>query len=223
MPAIPVPTSRRFALAGSPPREGSLAHALDRARQAGITSDRLQAFLTDALVSPVLTAHPTEIRRKSAQNREMEIAWLLTERERVELTPEERAASDEALQRAMLILWQTSILRGTRLTVRDEVENGLSYYGATFLRELPRLHAALEDRLAALDPAWAEREVPSFLRLGSWIGGDRDGNPFVTAEVLRQALRLQSAQALSGASGKWVEISGAVAYKGSCRSEGARP
>jgi phosphoenolpyruvate carboxylase len=119
--------TRAHDLAGSPPREGTLAHALGRAQQAGITADRFHRFFTEALVSPVLTAHPTEIRRKSAQNREMEIARLLTERERVRLTPEERAASDEALQRAVLILWQTSILRWTKLTVLDEVENGLSY------------------------------------------------------------------------------------------------
>ena len=144
----------------------------------------------------MLTAHPTEVRRKSTLNREMEIARLLTERERVRLTPEEQAASDEALRRAVLTLWQTSILRWTKLTVLDEVENGISYYVSTFLRELPRLYAALEDRLAALDPAWNDAEVPSFLRMGSWIGGDRDGNPFVTADVLRQALRLQSARAL---------------------------
>ena len=103
----------------------------------------------------------------------------------------------EALRRAVLTLWQTSLLRRTKLTVLDEIENGISYHGSTFLRELPRLYAALEDTLAALDPTWNETEVPSFLRMGSWIGGDRDGNPFVTVDVLRQALRQQSARALS--------------------------
>ena len=189
--------TRAHALAGSAPREGTLPHALARAREAGIAPAQLRAFFADALVSPVLTAHPTEVRRKSTLNREVEIARLLTERERVRLTPEEQAASDEALRRAVLTLWQTSLLRRTKLTVLDEVENGISYHVSTFLRELPRLYAALEDTLAALDPAWNETEVPSFLRMGSWIGGDRDGNPFVTADVLRQALRRQSARALS--------------------------
>ena len=96
----------------------------------------------------------------------------------------------------MLTLWQTNILRGTRLAVLDEVANGLSYYDYTFLRELPRFYATLEDQLAAADPAWSGTELPSFLRMGSWIGGDRDGNPFVTAEVLRQAMLLQSDRAL---------------------------
>jgi phosphoenolpyruvate carboxylase len=189
--------TRVHALAGSAPREGTLSLALARAREAGITPAQLRTFFGDALVSPVLTAHPTEVRRKSTLNREMEIAWLLTERERVRLTPEEQAASEEALRRAVLTLWQTNLLRRTKLTVLDEVENGISYHVSTFLRELPRLYAALEDRLASLDPAWNDTEVLSFLHMGSWIGGDRDGNPFVTADVLRQALRRQSARALS--------------------------
>src|SRR5438128_1530618 len=93
-------------------------------------------------------------------------------------------------------LWQTSMLRGSRLKVVDEVANGLSYYDYTFLRELPRFYAALEDQLASTDPAWDGFELPSFLRVGSWIGGDRDGNPFVTADVLRQSLGMQSERAL---------------------------
>ena len=189
--------TRAHALIGSAPREGTLPYALARIREAGIAPAELRAFFADALVVPVLTAHPTEVRRKSTLNREVEIALLLTECERVRLTPEEQLASDEALRRAVLTLWQTSLLRRTKLTVLDEVENGISYHGSTFLRELPRLYAALEDTLVALDPTWNETEVPSFLRMGSWIGGDRDGNPFVTGNVLRQALRRQSARALS--------------------------
>src|SRR4029453_19381419 len=79
----------------------------------------------------------------------------------------------------------------------DEIANGLSYYDYTFLRELPRFYATLEDQLVSTDPAREDFELPSFLRVGSWIGGDRDGNPFVTADVLRQALGMQSERALS--------------------------
>src|SRR5262249_10605474 len=81
--------------------------------------------------------------------------------------------------------------------VIDEVANGLSYYDYTFLRELPRFYAALEDRLESEDPCWRSVRLPSFLRIGSWIGGDRDGNPHVTADVLEQTLRMQSSRALS--------------------------
>ena len=100
-----------------------------------------------ALVSPVLTAHPTEVRRKSTMDREMEIAALLDRRERVQLTPEEIEAADEQLRREVLTLWQTNLLRRTKLTVLDEVANGLSFYDYTFLHEVPRLHCVLEDRL----------------------------------------------------------------------------
>jgi phosphoenolpyruvate carboxylase len=84
------------------------------------------------------------------------------------------------------------MLRRDRPSVIDEVANGLSYYDHTFLRELPRVYAQLEDQLIAFDPAWNNTELPSFLRIGSWIGGDRDGNPFVTADVLRKTLSMQS-------------------------------
>ncbi len=174
--------------AGGTPRPGTLALTLSHARGAGFSAADLRKFFATALVSPVLTAHPTEVRRKSTIDREMEIAALLDRRERVQLTPEELAASDEQLRRAVLTLWQTNLLRRTKLTVLDEVANGLSFYDYTFLHEVPRLHCALEDRLNEGDGA-AQGELASFLRMGSWIGGDRDGNPFVTAEVMRGTLK----------------------------------
>jgi phosphoenolpyruvate carboxylase len=188
--------TRAHALAASAPREGTMAYALARACEVGIAPSRLKEFFDTALIVPVLTAHPTEVRRRSTINREMDVARLLDERDRIALTPEEVAASEEQLRRAVLTLWQTSLLRRTKLDVIDEVANGLAHYDYTFLRELPRVYAALADRLAGIDPNWNDNEFPSFLRMGSWIGGDRDGNPFVTAEVLRQALRLQSKRAL---------------------------
>jgi phosphoenolpyruvate carboxylase len=184
--------TRAYAMASAAPRPGTMGYALARARDAGVSRDTLQAFFNAALCSPVLTAHPTEIRRQSSIDREMEIASLLDERDRVRFTPEELNENRTALRRAVLTLWQTSILRGTRLRILDEVANGLAYYDHTFFRELPRLYADLEDQLKAVAPDWANLDVPSFLRIGSWIGGDRDGNPFVTADVLSQALRLQS-------------------------------
>ena len=188
--------TRAHAIAHSPPRDGSMAQALAHARDAGITGDEIWAFLRTAAISPVLTAHPTEVRRKSMIDREMEVAHLLAERDRADLTPDELAATEEGLRRAVLTLWQTSLLRRTRLRVIDEVANGLAYYDYTFLRELPRLYGDLEDSIAEFT-AGGERGLPSFLRMGSWIGGDRDGNPFVTADVLRRALLMQSSRALA--------------------------
>ncbi|MBZ6078534.1 phosphoenolpyruvate carboxylase [Microvirga puerhi] len=188
--------SRAHAMAASAPREGTMTRALKLAQEAGVTQGDLQRFFASALVCPVLTAHPTEVRRKSTIDREMEVAQILAQRDRQHLIPEELAASEEALRRAVLTLWQTSILRRNRLKVIDEVVNGLSYYDYTFFQELPRFYAALEDQLAAMEPMWQTQELPSFLRMGSWIGGDRDGNPFVTADALRQALHLQSRQVI---------------------------
>jgi phosphoenolpyruvate carboxylase len=185
--------SRSHRIAGSAPREGSLPYALRRADEAGVAPTVLADFFDEALIVPVLTAHPTEVQRKSVLDTERKIAGLLEHRDRTLLTPEEREANDEAVRRNVLALWQTRMLRRQRLAVIDEVANGLAFYDHTFLQELPRLYASLEDELARRD-AGAFRELPPFLRMGSWIGGDRDGNPFVTADVLRRALRMQSAR-----------------------------
>ena len=182
--------SRAHAAGGAAPRMGGLAHAIASVEAAGHSRSELPGFFTQARVSPVLTAHPTEVQRRSILNRQTEIARLLCERDRPEATPEERSRNDEELRRAVLALWQTSILRRVRLAVSDEIANGLSYFDSTFLTELPRFYASLEDLLGA------ETEVAPFLRVGSWIGGDRDGNPAVTAETLSQAVHMQSARVL---------------------------
>src|SRR6202021_3741148 len=124
-----------------------LASALSHASGAGFSSADLRKFFAAALVSPVLTAHPTEVRRKSTIDREMAIAALLDRRERVQLTPPELEASDEQLRREALTLWQTNLLRRTKLTLLDEAANGLSFYDYTFLHEVPRLHWKLEESL----------------------------------------------------------------------------
>src|SRR6186713_215242 len=186
---------RQMRARGAASGSGVLAETLAHAKAAGIDADALRRFLGDAQVSPVLTAHPTEVRRKSTMDREMEVAALLDRRERVALTADEAVASDEQLRREVLTLWQTNLLRRTKLTVLDEVANGLSFYDYTFLREVPRLVNTLEDRLEEGGEA-AASELASFLRMGSWIGGDRDGNPFVTADVMRGTLRLQSSRVM---------------------------
>src|SRR5262249_42535647 len=112
--------------------------------------------------------------------------------DRRHMTAQEFAGEEEGLCRAILTLWQTSLLRRDRPSVLDEVANGLSFYDHTFLRELPRVYGMLEDQLAAYDPAFNNTDIPSFMRMGTWIGGDRDGNPFVNAEVLSQTIAMQS-------------------------------
>jgi phosphoenolpyruvate carboxylase len=186
---------RAYQLAGSLPREGDMARALQQAADAGLGPEELQSFFSGALISPVLTAHPTEVQRKSILDWQREIAALLDERDRLKLTPEEEVLNEDALRRGILSLWQMRILRELRLGVQDEIDNGLSYYRTTFLQQLPRLYADIEDLLVARWPETRFR-IPAFFRLGSWIGGDRDGNLYVTEEVTRYALARQSSVAL---------------------------
>ncbi|KWI61357.1 phosphoenolpyruvate carboxylase [Burkholderia ubonensis] len=181
---------RIHALAGSAPQPGTVAFALDQLKQAGGASkDVLQRFFDDALIVPVLTAHPTEVQRKSILDAQHDIARLLAERDQ-ELTARERQHNEAMLRARVTALWQTRMLRDARLTVGDEIENALSYYRATFLDELPALYGDIE---AALAEHGLPARVPAFFQMGSWIGGDRDGNPNVTATTLDEAIHRQSA------------------------------
>ncbi len=189
---------RAHDLAGSPPREGSLPYAVDEVSKEGdaALSDRIAAFFAQAHISPVLTAHPTEVLRQSTQRGLHAVAGLLDRRDRVALTPTERTAIDDELSQLVLTLWHTRLVRPTRLRVIDEVKNGVNYFHSTFFAEVPRLYSTMEDLLRARFPE-EQWELPNFFRIGSWIGGDRDGNPYVTAEILRETVRLQSTAALS--------------------------
>ncbi|MEO7106799.1 MAG: phosphoenolpyruvate carboxylase [Rhodoferax sp.] len=183
-------------------QEGSLEVAMSRLRWAGIAPKTISNTLAQSYVSPVLTAHPTEVQRKSILDAERGIARLLTERDEIKmraaffenkkdaLTTRELAANEAQMRARVMQLWQTRLLRFNKLTVADEVENALSYYESTFLREIPKLYANLEQLLGSNQP------VHSFLRMGQWIGGDRDGNPNVSAQTLDYALRRQSEVAL---------------------------
>ena len=182
-------------------QEGSIEVALARLRWAGIAPATIADTLAHSFVSPVLTAHPTEVQRKSILDAERAIAQLLTARDEIKalahavnaakdaLTPRELAANEAQLRARVMQLWQTRLLRFSKLTVADEIENALSYYEATFLREIPKIYANLERELGNLP-------VHSFLRMGQWIGGDRDGNPNVSAETLNYALGRQAEVAL---------------------------
>ena len=180
--------------AGSPPQEGSLQLALDRVQEKNISADDVQAFFNKALISPVLTAHPTEVQRKSILDCQLIISSLMSERDRMDMTPDELADNEEALRRFILILWHTRMLRTSKLTVPDEIKNGLAYYRYTFLAEIPKIYADLEKQLE--QRFGRHIAIPPFLRVGSWIGGDRDGHPFVTHDVMKNAAARNSAQVL---------------------------
>jgi phosphoenolpyruvate carboxylase len=178
---------RAYLIAGSPPREGSLAAGIVRARAVGFDDQALRQFFETACIAPVLTAHPTEVQRRSILDSLDSIAALLNRRDRVAQTKEEHQEIDVALRSLVLTLWQTRMLRPTKLSVLDEVENALAFFDATFFAEVPKLYATVEQELGV-----EIGDLPAFLEIGSWIGGDRDGNPFVDGNILTETLAKQA-------------------------------
>lgn len=165
-------------------RSQSIAAALDMARNAGATPERLAHWLAHAKVAPVLTAHPTEVKRRVILDTERAMSELLAARAS-EIDAHELADIESRLQGRVLQLWQTAMLRLTRLRVVDEIDNALVFYRRTFLSVVPQINRKLSRMLGTGTSG-------NVLEMGSWIGGDRDGNPFVTADVLNAALAKQS-------------------------------
>ena len=148
-----------------------------------MTPERIYAYLAGALIAPVITAHPTEVRRKSIIDREAAIADLLPAYDHYASSKTKRAEIETQLKREIRILWQTRMLRPARIPVTDEIENAASIFARTFIPQLPMV----KRRLAGV--FGLEGPLPPCLRVGSWVGGDRDGNPFVSAATLDYAVR----------------------------------
>jgi phosphoenolpyruvate carboxylase len=182
---------RAYLLAGSAPQSGSVAATLHKLDAAGVSGKAVQSFFNEALISPVLTAHPTEVQRKSILDAGREVARLLAARD-LPMTAGEKKRNTELLHAEVAKLWQTRMLRYSKLTVDDEIENALSYYRITFLRELPGLMDDIESEISAQYPHSRRQSLPPFLQMGSWIGGDRDGNPNVNAATMTRAMSRQS-------------------------------
>src|ERR1700761_9271131 len=174
---------------GGDSRPDTLAGALRTLSVEGIARETVVEMLRGALIAPVITAHPSEVRRKSVLDRTGAIADQLDLYAHAR-TEAERAAIERELMREVSIFWRTRLLRSVKLGVGDEIENAVSYFQRSFLPALPGLYAHWVEVLG--NP----KDLTSFLRVGSWVGGDRDGNPFVTAEVLHQAMQRQSQAAV---------------------------
>ena len=182
---------RSHLLAGSAAQAGSMAATLSKLDASGVSGKAVQGFFTDALISPVLTAHPTEVQRKSILDAGREIARLLAARD-LPLPPAEKNRNTQLLHAEIAKLWQTRMLRYSKLTVDDEIENALSFYRITFLRELPALMEDIETEFAEQYPHTRSVSLPPFVQMGSWIGGDRDGNPNVNSDTMIRAMSRQS-------------------------------
>ena len=174
---------------GGDNRPDTLAGAMRTLASEGVSREAVVDLLSGALIAPVITAHPSEVRRKSVLDRVGAIANNLDAYDHAR-GEAQRATIERELVRQVSIFWRTRLLRSVKLGVGDEIENAVSYFERSFLPELPRLYAHWVEVLG--NPA----NLNSFVRVGSWVGGDRDGNPFVTADVLRQAMARQSQAAI---------------------------
>jgi phosphoenolpyruvate carboxylase len=172
--------------AGEPPQNSSLAATYLKLESAELDSATVADALTGALVSPVITAHPTETRRRTVFDTQHRITGLMRLRMRGHTRTDEGRSIDLELRRNILTLWQTALIRLSRLKIQDEIETGLRYYPAAFFEVIPQVNAEVRTALQARWPDSHVLEQP-ILRPGSWIGGDRDGNPNVTADVVRLA------------------------------------
>nr|WP_235043910.1 phosphoenolpyruvate carboxylase [Candidatus Kinetoplastibacterium desouzaii] len=174
------------------PKRGSLEHAVKKLDSHNVSASEIVALIEDSCIMPVLTAHPTEIQRRSILDTHWKIAHKLSNRSFPQINNQQSDENSE-LTGYITTLWQTRILRYSRLTVEDEIENALSYYKSTFLHAIPKLYNDLSNiinskynKIIYSDPIYP------FLRMGSWIGGDRDGNPYVDEKTLKQAVIRQS-------------------------------
>lgn len=172
--------------AGKPPQDSSLAATYRKLDAADLDVDKVADTLTGALVSPVITAHPTETRRRTVFDTQHRITELMRLRLHGHTRTDDNRDIETELRRHILTLWQTALIRLSRLKISDEIETGLRYYEAAFFDVIPQVNAEVRDALRKRWPDAKLLEEP-ILRPGSWIGGDRDGNPNVTPEVVRHA------------------------------------
>jgi len=185
---------RRIALqlSGEAGRQrGSLVGTLCEMRRVGIGAGEAMEWLKRILIVPVFTAHPTEAARRSVMMKRRRIGEFLAALDRVPVPEQELARLQELIRAEITSLWQTDEVRSRRPTVLDEVKMGLDYYDVSIFATLPGLYREIAEALRAAYGLEIEpHELPLLLHFGSWIGGDRDGNPFVTPEVTRGAIRL---------------------------------
>ncbi len=172
--------------AGEPPLDSTLAATYQKLDAARLSAESVSEGLRGALVSPVITAHPTETRRRTIFDTQNRITRLMRMRMHGRIETDDGRPIEQELRRQILTLWQTALIRLSRLKVADEIESGLRYYPASFFEVVPKVNAAVRDELRTRWPDATLLQRP-IVRPGSWIGGDRDGNPNVTADVVRLA------------------------------------
>jgi phosphoenolpyruvate carboxylase len=185
---------RRTALrlsGGAGRQRGSLEGTLNEMKRVGISAEEALGWLKRILVVPVFTAHPTEAARRSVMFKRRRIGEFLAMLDRIPVPGQELARLEQLVLAEITSLWQTDEVRSRRPTVYDEVKMGLDYYEVSIFETLPELYFEISEALHASYGLKIEAlDLPRVLSFGSWIGGDRDGNPFVTPEVTRDAVQL---------------------------------
>lgn len=203
------------------PRRGSIQDAIQSMVESGVDAGAMQALLDRAQVRLVLTAHPTEARRRTVIAKLARIFAIIRDLDERHALPHEVERSRELLGSTIAELWSSNELRGASPTVLDEVRGVLVYFGSTLVEVIPRLYRDLE---RALQEAYPEHHirVPPFVTFGSWIGGDRDGNPLVTPDITRQALRIMRGAATSMLEHRLTELSGRLSISNAMVPPGSR-
>lgn len=168
----------------------TIAHAVRRLQAEGVSADDMRELLRELLVIPVFTAHPTEAKRRTVLFKLKKMAEILDELDRADLLPLERAEKEDQLRENIVLLWQSDEMRDRPPTVLDEVRHGLYFFETTLFALLPKIYREMEKALTDCYPG-EEFTVPLFLRYGSWVGGDRDGNPYVNVAVTEETIRAQ--------------------------------
>jgi phosphoenolpyruvate carboxylase len=173
------------------PLAGSFRGTLARLKAAGISAEQALEALQRIEVTPVFTAHPTEVARRTVLGKRRNIAGLLEDLDRLPLSPSDAEDLEMQIVAQITALWQTDEVRLSKPSVTDEIRMGLDPYPMTLFETVPRIYAEIADSFREVyGLEFHERELPRVLSFGSWIGGDRDGNPFVTAECTRDALQM---------------------------------
>ena len=170
---------------------GSPQHTFEQLKKLGVEEKEIASLFSRLLIIPVFTAHPTEATRRTILEKHSRIWKLLEEFDHNNATVTERSAMELEIKRHITSLWQTEETRSYNISVLDEVYNGLYYFRNVLYTTVPKFYRDLEHSITAVYPDW-KSPIPSFLKFGSWIGGDRDGNPFVTADATWKTLQRQS-------------------------------
>lgn len=189
------------------PRRGSLREVISLLQQRGVTSAEIVALLEQAQVRFVLTAHPTEARRRTMIDKLSRIFSIIRDLDQQRALPWEIQRSRTWLASTIAELWTSNELRVQKPTVLDEVRAVLVYFGSTLVHVIPQIYRDLEEALADIYPGEPVK-VPPFVTFGSWIGGDRDGNPFVTPDVTLEALQIMRDAALGFLKHRLTELAG---------------